>query len=134
MSPIRCMWLCNHCYNQDIEYSIIPKTPSPPSIWATTDRILVPVVLLFPKCHANGIMQLQHGLSLHPCFFLEAFLKKPDHLFHRVSHSLDFADCIPVVVFNELFCPLCLWKLAVIFRGLIRLGFSLLTGPLCRWW
>lgn len=92
----------------------------PPSTSATTGLFWIPVVLHFPKCHANGHLHAYvatafcawlllnmtgslsiHGFPLHPCFSLEAFLKKPDHLFHRVSHSLDFADCIPQGVASE---------------------------------
>ena len=33
-------------------------------------------------------------------------MKKPGHLFCRVSHHMDFVDCIPMVKFNKFLCPL----------------------------
>lgn len=62
-----------------------------------------------------------------PCSFSFSFktysLKKLGYLNCSISHNLDFANCIPVVLFSKFLCPLCFFfKLVVEWRASLSAG------------
>lgn len=127
MSPDRCVQLRNQRYGQDNQGHSAPQkapptgpftvgTPQPPPL-ATAGLTSVPHFRLFWQvmltwgcglsCLAASPSHSDRSLSvrrLHstPVTPSQHFLlKKPDHLFPRVSHGLDFTDCIPLGVASE---------------------------------
>ena len=75
----------------------------------------------------HSVWQIQ-GLSTSLQMTQLFYLKKPDHLFCKISYIFYFVDCMPMVAFKKFKSVLCIsCKLIVRAWGLIRFTFDFLV-------